>query len=28
MDRVLHHTHVVTISGRSYRLKNHIKGND
>lgn len=28
MDRVLHHAHVVTISGRSYRLKDHIKGTD
>ncbi|MEE1008193.1 MAG: ATP-binding protein, partial [Agathobacter sp.] len=24
-DRVLHHAHVITISGRSYRLKEHIK---
>lgn len=28
MDRVLHHAHVVTISGRSYRLKDHIKETD
>lgn len=25
LDRVLHHSHVITISGKSYRLKNHIK---
>lgn len=25
LDRVLHHTHVVSISGKSYRLKDHIK---
>lgn len=25
LDRVLHHAHVVAISGRSYRLKDHIK---
>ena len=25
LDRVLHHAHVITISRRSYRLKNHIK---
>ena len=25
LDRVLHHAHVITISGRSYRLKDHIK---
>ena len=25
LDRVLHHAHVITISGRSYRLKEHIK---
>lgn len=24
LDRVLHHSHVITISGRSYRLKDHI----
>ncbi len=28
MDRVLHHSHVVTISGRSYRLKDHIQAKD
>lgn len=28
MDRVLHHAHVVTISGRSYRLKDHIQSKD
>ena len=28
MDRVLHHSHVITISGRSYRLKDHIKPTD
>lgn len=28
MDRVLHHAHVVTISGRSYRLKDHIQAKD
>ncbi len=28
MDRVLHHARVVTISGRSYRLKDHIKSKD
>ena len=25
MDRVLHHAHVIPISGKSYRLKNHLK---
>lgn len=25
LDRVLHHAHVITISGRTYRLKDHIK---
>jgi DNA replication protein DnaC len=25
LDRILHHAHVVTINGRSYRMKNHIK---
>ncbi|MBQ5560046.1 MAG: ATP-binding protein [Lachnospiraceae bacterium] len=25
LDRVQHHAHVITISGRSYRLKDHIK---
>ena len=25
LDRVLHHAHVITISGRSYRLKEHIR---
>ncbi len=25
LDRVLHHAHVIAISGKSYRLKNHIK---
>lgn len=28
MDRVLHHSHVVTITGRSYRLKDHIQPKD
>ncbi|WP_425544854.1 ATP-binding protein [Clostridium sartagoforme] len=23
LDRVLHHAHVVTINGKSYRLKDH-----
>ncbi|MPW27373.1 AAA family ATPase [Alkalibaculum sp. M08DMB] len=25
LDRVLHHAHVISISGKSYRLKDHIK---
>lgn len=25
LDRVLHHAHVVSISGESYRLKDHFK---
>jgi len=25
LDRILHHAHVVTISGKSYRLKDHFK---
>lgn len=25
LDRVLHHSHVIAISGKSYRLKDHIK---
>ncbi|MBN1048281.1 ATP-binding protein, partial [Clostridium botulinum] len=25
LDRVLHHAHVVTINGKSYRLKDHFK---
>ena len=28
MDRVLHHAHVIPISGKSYRLKDHIKQTD
>lgn len=28
MDRVLHHAHVVPISGKSYRLKDHLKQTD
>ena len=28
MDRVLHHAKVITISGRSYRLKDHIQSKD
>ena len=28
LDRVLHHAHVVTITGKSYRLKDQIKYND
>ena len=23
LDRILHHSHVVNITGKSYRLKNH-----
>ena len=25
LDRILHHSHVISISGRSYRLKDHMK---
>ncbi len=25
LDRILHHAHVITISGKSYRLKDHMK---
>ena len=25
LDRMLHHAHVITISGRSYRLKDHVR---
>jgi len=25
LDRILHHAHVVSINGKSYRLKDHIK---
>ena len=28
MDRVLHHAHVIPISGKSYRLKDHLKQTD
>ena len=28
LDRVLHHAHVVTITGKSYRLKDHMKPNE
>lgn len=28
LDRVLHHSHVTAISGKSYRLKDHIKQTD
>lgn len=28
LDRVLHHAHVVTITGRSYRLKDYVEEND
>ena len=28
LDRVLHHAHVVTITGKSYRLKDHMKKSD
>jgi DNA replication protein DnaC len=28
LDRVLHHAHVVNITGKSYRLKEHIQGDD
>ncbi|WP_304581870.1 ATP-binding protein [Dubosiella newyorkensis] len=25
LDRILHHAHVVSITGKSYRMKDHIK---
>lgn len=25
MDRILHHAHVISISGNSYRLKDHLQ---
>ena len=25
LDRILHHSHVISISGKSYRLKDHMK---
>lgn len=28
MDRILHHAHVIPISGKSYRLKDHLKAAD
>ena len=28
MDRILHHAHVIPISGKSYRLKDHLKSAD
>ncbi|WP_455938762.1 ATP-binding protein [Gemella morbillorum] len=28
MDKILHHTHVVPISGKSYRLKDHLRQPD
>ncbi|WP_419066715.1 ATP-binding protein [Hungatella sp.] len=28
LDRVLHHSHVITISGKSCRLRNHIQPKD
>lgn len=28
LDRILHHAHVVSISGKSYRLKDHFLSND
>ena len=28
LDRILHHAHVVTITGKSYRLKDHMKPNE
>ncbi|QNU66309.1 ATP-binding protein [Ruminiclostridium herbifermentans] len=28
LDRVLHHAHVISISGKSYRLKDHMKQGD
>ena len=28
MDRVLHHAHVIPISGKTYRLKDHLKQTD
>ncbi|MFZ7133971.1 MAG: ATP-binding protein [Eubacteriales bacterium] len=24
LDRILHHAHIISITGKSYRLKNHI----
>ena len=27
-DRILHHAHVVLISGKSYRLKDHLRQTD
>lgn len=28
LDRILHHAHVITITGKSYRLKDHIKSRE
>lgn len=28
LDRVLHHAHVVNITGKSYRIKEYVKGDD
>ena len=28
LDRILHHSHVITISGKSYRLKDHMQPKD
>lgn len=28
MDRVFHHVHVIPISGKSYRLKDHLRQTD
>ena len=28
LDRILHHAHVVTITGKSYRLKDQMKPNE
>lgn len=28
MDRILHHAHAVPISGKSYRLKDHLRQPD
>ncbi|WP_330375412.1 ATP-binding protein [Inediibacterium massiliense] len=25
LDRILHHAHIISISGKSYRLKDHLK---
>ena len=28
LDRILHHAHVVSISGNSYRLRDHLRQKD